>query len=84
MLVEDGYEALTFAAVARRAGVGRPLLYQWWGTMARWCRRCCSGANRCRRGPSLRRVLRGDLHGDGSRHGVAATAARVPARDAGD
>lgn len=32
VLVEDGYEALTFAAVARRAGVGRPLLYQWWGT----------------------------------------------------
>lgn len=34
VLVEDGYEALTLAAVARRAGVGRPLLYQWWGTKA--------------------------------------------------
>lgn len=34
LLVESGYEALTLAAVARRAGVGRPLLYQWWGTKA--------------------------------------------------
>ena len=34
LLVEGGYEALTLAAVARRAGVGRPLLYQWWGSKA--------------------------------------------------
>ncbi|WP_420881169.1 TetR/AcrR family transcriptional regulator [Rhodococcus sp. (in: high G+C Gram-positive bacteria)] len=34
LLVEDGYEAVTLAAVARRARVGRPLLYQWWGTKA--------------------------------------------------
>lgn len=34
LLVEVGYEALTLTAVARRAGVGRPLLYQWWGTKA--------------------------------------------------
>ncbi|WP_430334692.1 TetR/AcrR family transcriptional regulator [Rhodococcus sp. ACT016] len=34
LLIEDGYEAVTLAAVARRAGVGRPLLYQWWGSKA--------------------------------------------------
>ncbi|RDI16680.1 TetR family transcriptional regulator [Rhodococcus sp. AG1013] len=34
LLIDDGYEALTLAAVARRAGVGRPLLYQWWGSKA--------------------------------------------------
>lgn len=34
LLTEGGYEALTFAAVARRADVGRPLLYQWWGSKA--------------------------------------------------
>ncbi|PTR21371.1 TetR family transcriptional regulator [Rhodococcus sp. OK519] len=34
LLIEDGYEALTLAAVARRAEVGRPLLYQWWGSKA--------------------------------------------------
>ncbi|WFR73121.1 TetR/AcrR family transcriptional regulator [Prescottella defluvii] len=34
LLVEGGYEAVTFAAVARRADVGRPLLYQWWGSKA--------------------------------------------------
>lgn len=34
LLIEAGYEALTFAAVARRAEVGRPLLYQWWGSKA--------------------------------------------------
>ncbi|RVW07317.1 TetR/AcrR family transcriptional regulator [Prescottella agglutinans] len=34
LLIEAGYEALTFAAVARRADVGRPLLYQWWGSKA--------------------------------------------------
>ncbi|MDH6676839.1 AcrR family transcriptional regulator [Rhodococcus sp. LBL1] len=34
LLIEGGYEAVTFAAVARRADVGRPLLYQWWGSKA--------------------------------------------------
>ncbi|WP_433608276.1 TetR/AcrR family transcriptional regulator [Prescottella agglutinans] len=34
LLIEGGYEALTLAAVARRAEVGRPLLYQWWGSKA--------------------------------------------------
>ncbi|MGW5071691.1 TetR/AcrR family transcriptional regulator [Rhodococcus sp. NPDC004095] len=34
LLAEEGYDALTLAAVARRAGVGRPLLYQWWGSKA--------------------------------------------------
>lgn len=34
LLIEGGYEALTLAAVARRADVGRPLLYQWWGSKA--------------------------------------------------
>jgi AcrR family transcriptional regulator len=34
LLIENGYEALSLAAVARRADVGRPLLYQWWGSKA--------------------------------------------------
>lgn len=34
LLAEGGYEALTLTAVSRRAGVGRPLLYQWWGSKA--------------------------------------------------
>ncbi len=32
VLVEYGYDGLTLTEVARRAGVGRPLLYQWWGS----------------------------------------------------
>lgn len=34
LLVELGYDGVTFSVVARRAGVGRPLLYQWWGSKA--------------------------------------------------
>jgi len=34
LLAEVGYEALTLSAVARRAKVGRPLIYQWWGSKA--------------------------------------------------
>lgn len=30
LLEEGGYESLTITAVARRAGVGRQLVYQWW------------------------------------------------------
>lgn len=32
LLAEVGYDGLTLADVARRAGVGRPLLYQWWAS----------------------------------------------------
>lgn len=32
ILVDRGYEQLTLTEVATRAGVGRPLLYQWWGS----------------------------------------------------
>jgi AcrR family transcriptional regulator len=32
LLAEVGYDDLTLADVARRAGVGRPLLYQWWAS----------------------------------------------------
>jgi AcrR family transcriptional regulator len=34
LLREVGYERLSIAEVARRAGVGRQLIYQWWGTKA--------------------------------------------------
>ncbi|MGH8983405.1 MAG: TetR/AcrR family transcriptional regulator [Acidimicrobiia bacterium] len=34
LLREVGYDRLTIAEVARRAGVGRQLIYQWWGTKA--------------------------------------------------
>ncbi len=32
VLIDRGYDQLTLAEVARRAGVGRPLIYQWWGS----------------------------------------------------
>lgn len=32
ILVDEGYDQLTLTKVAARAGVGRPLLYQWWGS----------------------------------------------------
>ncbi|HEX6312465.1 MAG TPA: TetR/AcrR family transcriptional regulator [Acidimicrobiia bacterium] len=34
LLREVGYDRLSIAEVARRAGVGRQLIYQWWGTKA--------------------------------------------------
>lgn len=34
VLIEQSYDALTFTEVAARAGVGRPLIYQWWGSKA--------------------------------------------------
>ncbi|MFF0609306.1 TetR/AcrR family transcriptional regulator [Nocardia tengchongensis] len=34
LLVERGYEAMTLSEVASKAGVGRPLIYQWWGSKA--------------------------------------------------
>jgi AcrR family transcriptional regulator len=32
LLDEDGYDALTYAAIAARAGVGRQTLYRWWAS----------------------------------------------------
>jgi AcrR family transcriptional regulator len=34
LLREVGYDRLSIAEVARRAGVGRQLIYQWWGSKA--------------------------------------------------
>jgi AcrR family transcriptional regulator len=35
LLREQGYSLLSIDAIARRAGVSRPLLYRWWGHKAR-------------------------------------------------
>lgn len=37
LVSRKGFAKLTIEAIAAQAGVGKPTIYRWWRSRARWC-----------------------------------------------